>query len=169
MPSRKNLALILAAALLAATSACTITWREPRLEPLNTNRFYAAALPDACSAAERVVTGFGLQPSEVRTEDRGCLLETDWKVLPDTGEDPINHLRRVAIIGPNPFIGGRYTVTITGRSSRDEGTRVKVTTRVEGYISEEIGYQVLRSSGLIEDRMFTAIGEELGTPPVETR
>ena len=65
------------------------------------------------------------------------------------------------------FIGGRYALTVTTRNVRDSGTRVKVTTRVEGYISEEYGYQELRSRGIIEDREFAAIGESVGAAPAE--
>lgn len=160
---------VLSAALLVALPACKITWREPRLEPLNTNRFYAAELDETCDAARNAVQEFGLEVSEFRGEEGACLVDTGWHVLSDTGEDPLNHLEDVAIVGPGPFIGGRYTVTVTGRASRDEGTRLRVVTRIEGYINEEFGYQVLRSKGLLEERMFAEIGDRLGTPPVESR
>lgn len=171
MPSSAwpRLARVLSAAVLVTLPACKITWREPTLEPLNTNRFYAAELNAVCDASRDTLEDLGLAETEFRQEDGACLLDTGWRVLSDTGEDPTNHLDEVAIIGPGPFIGGRYTVTITGRASRDEGTRLRVVTRIEGYINQEFGYQVLRSKGLLEDRIFAAIGDELGTPPVESR
>lgn len=159
----------LSVVLLVALPACKITWREPRLEPLNTNRFYAAELEATCTAARDMVQQFGLEVTEFQDEERACLVDTDWRVLPDSGEDAIDHLDEVAITGPGPFIGGRYTVTITGRASRDAGTRLKVVARIEGYVNEEFGYQVLRSKGLIESRMFAAVGTTLGTPAVESR
>lgn len=169
MPSRPRLTRLLAIAILVALPACKITWREPTLEPLNTNRFYDAELEETCEASTSVLEEFELEIDETQREEGACLIETDYRVLPDTGEDPIDHLEEVAITGRGPFIGGRYAVTITGRASRDEGTRLKVVTRIEGYINEEFGYQVLRSEGLIEDRIFQAVGDRLGVDPVETR
>ena len=169
MLSWRQFARLPALMCLLALPACQITWREPKLEPLNSNRFYAAELPGTCDALESVIADFGLTSKEVRREESACLVETDFRVLADSGDDPIDHLRRIAIIGPGPFIGGRYTVTLTGRGVRDGGSRVKVVARVEGYINEEFGYQVLRSTGLIEGRMFASLGETLGTEPVETR
>lgn len=154
---------------LGVLPACTITVREPVIRPLNTNRFYDAELSPTCDAVEGVITAVGLHVKETRREDTACLVESDFKVLSDTGDDPTQHLKRVAYTGVGGFIGGRYTVTVTTRNVRDGGTRVKVVTRVEGYINEEFGYQVLRSRGLIEEAMFAAIGESLGTPPSEGR
>ena len=73
----------------------------------------------------------------------------------------------MAITGAGGFIGGRYTVTLTVRGVRNESIRVKVVTRVEGYINEEFSYQVLRSTGVIEREMFAALGRLLGTTPIE--
>lgn len=157
------------AVLLLVLPGCTITWREPQLEPLNTNRFYDAELEAACEAAESVVRSLGLEVDESQREERACLIATDYKVLADAGEDPLEQLDEVALIGPGPFIGGRYTVTVTGRGSRDGGTRLKVVTRIEGYINEEFGYQVLRSTGVIEERVFERVGDRLGAEPLVTR
>ncbi len=166
MPTRR---LVRASALLVALAlpACQITWREPILQPLNSNRYYDSTLEATCNAAEQVVTHLGLTVKESQQQERACLLETDFKVLSDTGEDPTEHLDRVAFVSVGPFIGGRYTLTITTRNVRDSGTRVKVSTRVEGYINEEFGYQVLRSRGIIEERVFAAIGQSVGAAPVE--
>ena len=166
MPKRR---LVRASTLLVvlALSACQITWREPVLQPLNSNRYYDSALETTCKAAEQVVLRFGLSVKESKAEERACLLETNFKVLSDAGDDPTEHLDRIALVGVGPFIGGRYILTVTTRNVRDSGTRVKVTARVEGYISEEFGYQVLRSRGLIEERVFTAIGDTVGAAAVE--
>lgn len=158
-----------ATALLFALAlpACQITWREPVLQPLNSNRYYDTNLETTCDAAQKVVMNLGLTVKESQAQERACLLETDFKVLSDSGDDPTEHLDRIAFVGVGPFIGGRYALTVTTRDVRDSGTRVKVTTRVEGYISQEFGYQVLRSRGIIEDRVFAAIGESVGVAPVE--
>ncbi len=166
MPTRRPVRASLLLVVLALP-ACQITWREPVLQPLNSNRYYDSTLETTCAAAEQVVTRLGLTVKESQQEERACLLETEFKVLSDIGEDPTEHLDRVAFVGVGPFIGGRYTLTVTTRNVRDSGTRVKVSTRVEGYINEEFGYQVLRSRGIIEERVFAAIGVSVGAAPVE--
>lgn len=155
--------LALVAGLLAAVPACTITWREPTIEPLDNDRVYAAGLESACAAAERVVRDFGLEVQETREQGGACLVESDFRVLPDIGDDPVDHLDEVAYVGVGGFIGGRYAVTVTARS-REDNTRIKVVTRIEGYVNEEFGYQVLRSRGVIEREMFAALADHLGQP-----
>ena len=155
--------------LLLSAGACQITWREPVIEPLNTNRFYDAALEPTCDAAEQVVQALGLTLEDVQREDTACLLDTEFSVFSDEGDDPMNHLGRVAMVGAGGFIGGRYTLTVTTRDVRNGGTRVRVSTRIEGYVNEEFGYQVLRSNGLIESNIFDAIGAQLGAAPEQAR
>ncbi len=155
--------------LTIVATGCTLTFKEPVLEPLNTNRFYDAEIADTCSAVERVVADLGLEIKGSQHEERACLTDTQSKVFSDVGDEPTNHLKQVAWAGAGGFIGGRYTLTVTTRDVRDGGTRVRVTTRIEGYINEEFGYQVLRSKGLIEGRVFAAIGTALGTAAVEAR
>ncbi len=165
--SSRYRACLTLALMLLSLPACTIHWRQPRIEPLNTNRIYDAEFSGACAAAESVIAEFGLSVKESRQEDNACLVESGFRVFPDTGDKPTDHLDRVAITGAGGFIGGRYTVTLTVRGVRNESTRVKVVTRVEGYINEEFGYQVLRSTGVIEREMFAALGRLLGTTPIE--
>ena len=155
--------------LLLSMGACQITWREPVIEPLNTNRFYDAELAPTCDAAEEVVQSLGLILEDVQRENNACLLDTGFSVFSDEGDDPMNHLGRVAMVGAGGFIGGRYTITVTTRDVRNGGTRVRVSTRIEGYVNEEFGYQVLRSNGVIESNVFDAIGMRLGAAPVEAR
>lgn len=169
MRTCRTLPLALLGVLLATLPACQITWREPVIEPINTNRFYDAEIDATCDAVEEVVRSLGLAVEDSQREETACLLETEFRVFSDTGEDPLNHLRRVAFVGVGGFIGGRYAVTATTRDVRNGGTRVRLSTRIEGYVNEEFGYQVLRSNGLIEERVFTAIGEQLGAPAVEGR
>ncbi len=167
MRSVRCWSVLLLLVALAALPACTITWREPTIQPLNTSRFYAAELNPTCDAAQQAAATLGVPIQEVQQQERACLISTDFKVLPDTGENPLDHLKEVAWVGVGGFIGGRYSLTITARTVRDGGTRVRITTRIEGYVNEEFGYQVLRSKGLIESHLFDAIGQRLGTPPVE--
>jgi hypothetical protein len=157
------------AALLLALGACQITLREPVIEPLNTNRFFDAELEPTCDAVEQVIQTIGLQLEDVQRAGIACLLDTEFKVFSDEGDDPIDHLAKVAMVGAGGFIGGRYTLTVTTRDVRNGGTRVRVSSRIEGYVSEEFGYQVLRSNGLIETMVFDAIGMQLGESPVEAR
>ncbi|NKB90224.1 MAG: hypothetical protein GKS06_18610 [Acidobacteria bacterium] len=167
---QRRLALrLVALPLLLSVSACQITWREPVIEPLNTNRFFDSALDQTCEAAEQVVQQIGLSIEDVQREDNACLLETDFKVFSDEGENPMDHLARVAMVGVGGFIGGRYTLTVTTRDVRNAGTRVRVTSRIEGYVNEEFGYQVLRSNGLIETAVFDHIGTRLGEPAQQAR
>ena len=157
---------LVAALLLLALPACTVTWRQRPIEPLDTDRTYAAAFEETWAAVERTVAGMEMEVRDRQQEGGVGLLETGYRVLSDMGDD-VNRLERIAYIGPGGFIGGRYTLTVTVRSLRSGDTRVKVNTRIEGYVNEEFGYQVLRSRGLIEDRIFTQIGTALGTEPVE--
>lgn len=152
---------------MAALPACQVTFREPTLQPLNTNRFYDAEVAATCDAVEQVLQDMGLAVMKRERQADACLIDTDPKVFPDTGDDPINHLKRSAFTAAGSFIGGRWFVTITGRDVRDGGARLRVVTRIEGYVNQEFGYQVLRSSGIIEDRIFAAVGDKLGVPPVE--
>jgi hypothetical protein len=153
--------------LLLTFGACQITLREPVIEPLNTNRFFDAALEPTCDAAEQVVEALGLAIEDVQREGNACLLDTKFKVFSDEGDNPLDHLAKVAMVGAGGFIGGRYTLTVTTRDVRNGGTRVRVSSRIEGYVNEEFGYQVLRSNGTIEAGVFDAIGSRLGAAPVE--
>lgn len=153
--------------LLVCLPACRITFREPELKPINTSRFYDAEIAETCGAVQQVLQDMALPVRKAELQTDACLIETDFKVFSDVGDDPINHLKRSALTGVGSFIGGRYFVTITGRDVRDGGARLRVVTRIEGYVNQEFGYQVLRSSGLIEDRTFAAVGDKLGVPPVE--
>ena len=155
--------------MLVSLGACQITLREPVIEPLNTNRFYDAELDRTCDAVEQVVQALGMTLEDVQREENACLLDTEFKVFSDTGDDPLDHLARVAMVGAGGFIGGRYTVTVTTRDVRNGGTRVRVSTRIEGYVNEEFGYQVLRSNGVIEGRVFEQVGTQLGSAPVAGR
>ena len=169
MGNRRRTLRLATLPLLLSIGACQITWREPVIEPLNTNRFFDADLAQTCDAAEQVVQQIGLEVEDMQREDNACLLETDFKVFSDEGENPMDHLGRVAMVGVGGFIGGRYTLTVTTRDVRNAGTRVRVTSRIEGYVNEEFGYQVLRSNGTIETAVFDAIGTQLGEPAQQAR
>ena len=84
--------LVRAGALLVAIAlpACQITWREPVLQPLNSNRYFDSTLETTCLAAEEVVTGLGLSLKDSQAEGRACLLETDFKVLSDRKSTRLN-------------------------------------------------------------------------------
>ena len=165
----RNLSRFGALLLLVALPGCQLTFREPRLEPLNTNRFYEAEIGPTCDALAGIADALGLPVESDRREDNACLIETGFRVFSDTGDDPIDSLPKAAHTGVGGFIGGRYFVTLTGRDVRDGGTRVRATVRIEGYINQEFGYQVLRSRGVIEQRIFDGVGSRLGVSAVEGR
>lgn len=167
MTSRGAFRLAVIILLLVALPGCTITWREPTIEPLDNDRVYRTSLEPACDAAEQVVRDFGFEVKETRGQGDACLVESDFQVFPDVGERPSDHLDEVAYVGAGGFIGGRYAVTLSARA-REDNTRIKVVTRIEGYVNEEFGYQVLRSKGIIEREMFSALAEQLGTPAEQT-
>jgi hypothetical protein len=155
--------------MLASVMGCQVTFREPKLEPLNTSRFFEAELGPTCDALEAMAGSLGLAIENIRREDTACMVETGFRVFSDTGDDPANHLSRAAYTGVGGFIGGRYFLTLTGRDVRDGGSRVRATVRIEGYINEEFGYQVLRSKGVIEERIFAGVAERVGAAAVEAR
>ena len=61
---RAQSAILLIPVLLI--TGCQVTWREPVIEPLNTNRFYDAQLGDTCDAVEVVVQDLALQIEDTR-------------------------------------------------------------------------------------------------------
>lgn len=167
MSNARTLPRLCSLLLLVLLPACQLTFREPRLEPLNTSRFYDAEIGPTCDAMAAMAAELGVPIESDQREDNACLIQTGFRVFSDTGDDPTQKLRTAAHTGVGGFIGGRYWLTLTGRDVRDGGTRVRATVRVEGYINEEFGYQVLRSRGVIEQRIFDGIGARLGAPPVE--
>ena len=169
MRDARKLSRLCALLTLIVLPGCQLTFREPRLEPLNTNRFYEAEIGPTCDALAEMANELGLPVESDRREDNACLIETGFRVFSDTGDDPIDSLTKAAHTGVGGFIGGRYFVTLTGRDVRDGGTRVRATVRVEGYINEEFGYQVLRSRGVIEQRIFDGVGSRLGVSAAEGR
>ena len=156
---------LVVALLLVALPACQITWRQRPVEPLDRDRKYEMQYDQTWVAVQQVMRGFGLEVKEQRQEGDVGLVDTEFKVLSDTDED-VNRLNKVAYTGPGGFIGGRYAMTVTVRGLNSGETKVKVVTRVEGFINEEYGYQVLRSTGLLENEVFVRIGNQLGTEPI---
>ncbi|MFQ5743592.1 MAG: hypothetical protein ACE5HV_08385 [Acidobacteriota bacterium] len=154
--------------LLAALPACTVTFRQKPIAPLNTSRNYKTGVKDAWTAAKAVIEEWPheIQEANFEEENGAGLLTTDFKVLSDQG-DKINHLKKVAYAQGASFIGGRYALTVTVREVRGGLSRIKVVARIEGYLGEDYGYQVLRSTGLLEEAVFNRINERLGTTPVD--
>lgn len=153
--------------LLLALPACTITFREKPIEPLDTDRNFPVALDSCWETTSDVIRQFPpeIKESRFEPENEAGLIVTDFAVLPDRGE-PHQHLDNIAYSRGARFIGGRYTLTTTLRKIRDGSCKVKVVARIEGYLGEEYGYQVLRSKGLLEETVFNRIEQRLGTAPV---
>ena len=157
-----------AAIMLLALPACTVTFRQKPIEPLDSDRNYDTTIQAAWSGIKQVIEEWPYEISEESFDDENNagMIITDYWVLPDLGPDH-DRLKKVAYAQGAPFIGGRYTLTATVREIRGGHMKVKVVARIEGYMGEEYGYQVLRSTGLIEDAIFTRLNEALGTTPVE--
>lgn len=157
-----------AAALLVALPACTITFRQKPIEPLDPDRNFEAPLDRTWEATREVIAGFGPEIETAEFEDDAGLIVTEFAVFPDAGPD-YAQLDSAAYAQGFPFIGGRYTLTVTVREVRGEQTKVRIVPRIEGYLGEEYGYQTLRSTGLLEEELFGRISTELGVPPISER
>lgn len=155
--------MAIAASLLL--TACSVTWRQPEIRPLNPVRQYPATAPALCDALLDALGRLGLQTETVTRESDACLVETDYRRLAG-GEAPHEQLREVSYTtGGEFFSHGRFLVTASVREL-PEGARVRLTTRIEGF---DAGYRVLRSTGVIEEVLFDAIHEILGVEPTVQR
>ncbi len=153
---------ILALLLAALVPACSVTLREPVVQPLDPSRIYATDLEPVCDALEATLAGLGLTIANTVAERTACLSETEHLRLSDTG-DAINHLDEVAYVGnQNFFSHGRYLLAVSARPG-PQGVSVRVTSRIEGY---DAGYRLLRSTGLIEQTFFDRLSEQLATEPI---
>lgn len=167
MVPRRIRSPVAAALLLLSLPACSVQFREPTIERLDPDRSYDAACDPTWGTTQEVLEELGAEISEIERRDQAGLITTDFTVLSDIGAD-INHLDRVAYSRGGSFIGGRYALTVTVRCLQDGRSKVKVVTRIEGYMGEELGYQVLRSTGLLEREIFRRIGARLGAEPAAT-
>lgn len=159
---------VVAALMLLALPACSVTFRQKPIEPLDTDRNYDTTIQAAWSGVKQVIEEWPYRISDESfdADNNAGMIVTDYWVLPDLGEDH-HQLKKVAYAQGAPFIGGRYTLTATVREIRGGHAKVKVVARIEGYMGEEYGYQVLRSTGLIEETIFNRLNETLGAVPVE--
>lgn len=154
--------------LLLALPACTVTFRRKPIEPIDNDRNYAADLQACWETSRRVVSDFasGVEDETFDAGNQAGMLVTDYAVFSDTGDDDWNHLRRVSYSQGAPFIGGRHQLTLTTRLIRGDACKVRVVARIEGYLGEEYGYQALRSTGLLEEEIFSRISAALGSEPI---
>lgn len=149
------------AALLA--TACSVTWRQPEIRPLNPVRQFAVPAAALCDALLGALGELDLEAEAVTIEADACLVETGYRRLTG-GDDPLEQLREVAhTAGGDFFSHGRFLVTASVREL-DEGSRIRLTTRIEGF---DAGYRVLRSTGLIEEELFERIAAKLKGPAPE--
>lgn len=154
--------------LLVALPACTVTFRRKPIEPIDNDRNYAVPVDPCWEASRQVVSDFGSGVEDENFDaDAGTgLLVTRYAVFSDTGDEDWNHLKRVAYAQGAPFIGGRYQLTLTTRLIRGGNCKVRVVARIEGYMGEEYGYQALRSTGVLEEEIFSRISTAVGAEPV---
>ena len=154
----------LTALLIVALPACSITLREPEVQPLNPLRTYADRPANVCEAVANVITALPMSITADNRQDDSCLIETDYRRINDTGEE-LDRLRDVAYVGnQNFFSHGRFLLTVAIRSTGETTVRVRITSRIEGY---DAGYQHLRSTGQIENAVFDRLSEELGSDPLD--
>lgn len=168
-PQRRSPGLAIA---LVVTAACSVTWRQPEIKPLNPTRQYPATVAAACGAVIAALQQLDMvvddaQGAAAATEGSAaaaCLVQTEHRRLPESG-DSFNYLDKVAYVGPADFFShGRVAVTTSVRAAAGELTRVRLTTRIEGY---DAGYRLLRSRGLIEEALFARIEQMLDVSPVQ--
>lgn len=152
-----------AAVLLLALPACTITFRERPLEPVDDDRNFDAPVQETWEVVQEVVHGFVDEIQRVEFEDDAGIIVTEFAVLPDVGP-PHQQLDEVALAQGYPFIGGRYSLTVTVRQVQGGQSKVRVVPRLEGYLGEEYGYQTLRTTGVLEQELFNRISGRLGQP-----
>ena len=133
--------------------------------PLNPVRVFAAAPNAVCDAVLEVLSIMELELASDTRQDNACLIESDVRRLSESGP-PVNHLRDVAYVGnQNFFSHGRFAFTVAVGQNSAGNTRVRITTRVEGY---DAGYQNLRSTGLLESTAFDHLTAELGESPISS-
>lgn len=159
----RNLLLPLLTVAALGLPACSITWRQPEIVPLNPVEFYAVGIEPACDAAAEVFEALGLEVTETMRREQACVLETGYARL-DAPDDPFEHLRDVGhVSAADTFLHGRYLLTASIRQTARGNTRVRLTSRVEGY---EGSYRTVRSNGTIERVAFERLSERLGTEPL---
>lgn len=162
-PSRRCARRFLVAALTGGLAACAVTLREPEIKPLNPVRQYPVAVPRTCDGVLAAMAALGLVVAAITRDETTCLVQTDRLRLSEAGDD-INHLGKIAYVtAGESFAHGRYSVTVNAAPAAAGLTRVRLTTRIEGYDS---GYRLLRSRGIVEQAIFDHLQATLGVEPV---
>lgn len=165
MPRCRRVNRWAAIVLLLVLPACTITFRKKPLEPVDDDRSFDAPVARTWEVVQQVVTDFVKGVERVEFEDDAGIIVTEFAVLPDTGPD-YQRLDEVALAQGYPFIGGRYSLTVTVRQVQGGQSKVRVVPRLEGYLGEEYGYQALRTTGVLEQELFNRISNQLGVAPI---
>lgn len=159
----RRLLIATLAALAMVPAGCSVTWREPEIQPLNPVRQYPAPVPQVCDGVLAAIAALDLAVDEITRDDAHCLVQTVLQRLSERGDD-VNHLDKVAYVTPgDAFAHGRYTVTASVGQARDDLARVRLTTRIEGY---DAGYRLLRSRGILEQAFFDHLRESIGVDSV---
>ena len=98
---------VIAALMLLALPACTVTFRQKPIEPLDTDRNYDTTIQAAWSGVKQVLEAWPYQISEESfdADNNAGMIITDYWVLPDLGPDH-DRLKKVAYAQGAPFIGG---------------------------------------------------------------
>lgn len=150
------------AAVCVSLPACTVTWRQPTIAPIDPVRLFPVSAARACDAALTAFSGLQLRPDETMRQDSSCVIETDYRSLDEPG-DPFERLRDVGYVGGG-ISHGRYLLTATIRENEDGQARVRLAARIEGI---DTSYVTVRSNGTIEKVAFERLSAVLGTQPLE--
>jgi len=145
---------------------CEVTWREPEVAPLNPVIVFPADLVTTCVRLREAMQSFGSVLEDDVVEGSACLFESGYIDLTNAG-DSVNHLDEVAYLGNQGLSRGRYLITASARPTTEGDSRLRLTTRIEGY---DGAYRLLRSRGLIEWTFVQRMSDLLQVEPIaETR
>lgn len=160
---RRSALWLVLPALLTLTTACQVTWRQPDVQPVNPVVVLPAPLEATC-AQLRDAIGFlgGAIDNEVVERD-ACLYESGEIALLRTADAAVRDLDEVAYVTDN-LSRGRYHLTLSARPTSSGDTRIRISTRIEGY--DGGSYRLLRSRGLIERTLTERVTEVLEVEPV---
>jgi len=148
--------------LLVTGNACSVTWREPEIQPLLQTRVLPGSVDRICAAVTPVLADLGLLIDQEESSETACLVVTNFHRLAERGPR-VERLREVAYLGPQDvFQHARYRLTVTVQEAADHQAQVRIASRIEGY---DGSYRQLRSTGLIEGQAFAFLQQRVGVDP----
>ena len=163
-PAARAAMPILVAVVVLLLPACQVTLREPEVQPVNPVVILPTELQPTCNQVRSAIGFLGGSLEEEIVERDACLFESAYLTLESSGRG-ITRLDDVAYVGTaSVFSRGRYKLTVSARPTTDGNTRLRLTTRIEGFDGD---YRVLRSRGLIERTIVERITTVMDVEPVD--